>query len=133
MRKNLFNILLVVGVFMLCAGLLIPPYLLEKRRYAKSAKEGRALIPAVYAYKDKTGAWPKKLDDLVPDFLPALPVGWHYRWSEGYSPELTKLDAGHTELRYYFPPAEHTAFQPGADAGWIGSGGGGQTYLGADL
>jgi hypothetical protein len=131
-RKDLFNAGCLVGVLVLIFGASwVPAYVSERRRYPEAVAEGHALAAAVYAFKDKTGAWPSALGDLVPEFLPAVPPNWFYkRWEDDSGPWLSKLAGFHTYLRYYFPPTEHEAFPPGANAGWVRDDEGTNTYLG---
>jgi hypothetical protein len=119
-----------VGVFLLCAGIAIPPYLQHKRRYADAVAEGRVLVIAVYAFRDKSGTWPADLDALVPEFLTTLPKGWQYERREGSPPRLMNLARFHLRLEYYFPPTLHPSFRPGVDAGWVRNDEGNKTYLG---
>jgi hypothetical protein len=108
---------------------LIWAYRFDHERYATSLEEGRAIVRAVYAYKEKTGGWPQELKDLEPDFLPSIPERWTYGSPGGaVPPRLAKLCNFHTCLYYYFPPATHPAFPPGVNAGWICDNEGQESY-----
>jgi hypothetical protein len=130
MRKYLYEICICGGALLLAVALAIPPFLSERQRYPRSVAEGHVLTAAVYAYKEQKGEWPAQLDDLVPQFLPVVPNGWHYLRRPDEPPSLRKRAAHQTDLEYYFPPAEHPAFPPGTSAGWIKDDEGHETYLG---
>lgn len=55
--------------------LLTPAYSSGVNAFARSSAEAESADAAIAAelYRRKNGKWPAKLDDLVPDFLPAVP------------------------------------------------------------
>lgn len=45
------------------------------------AAEGQTIVAAMCRFKEQTGLWPQQLEELVPDYLPTVPSGWHYRYN----------------------------------------------------
>ena len=67
----------IVGKFYYMYTLLLSPaYTSAVDACARSAAERDSADSAIAAelYRRKNGKWPGKLDDLVPDFLPAVPI-----------------------------------------------------------
>ncbi|WP_165224753.1 hypothetical protein [Aquisphaera insulae] len=71
--------------------------------FARNIEKGRPLVQAVYAYRSDVGLYPERLEDLVPDYLAAVPEGWQYRApAEGVPARLQLHGAFHSFLSYYF-------------------------------
>jgi len=56
--------------------LLTPAYVQAVTAFSRNASETGSADAAIAAelYRRKNGKWPAKLDDLVPEFLPAVPT-----------------------------------------------------------
>jgi hypothetical protein len=48
-------------------------------RAVTAAQQGKALVTAIYAFKNRCGLWPSSLAELVPEYATSETVrGWHY-------------------------------------------------------
>jgi hypothetical protein len=79
----------LVGIFLIPLVLLAPlleEFLLIGGCDALNRRTGDAIIRALDAYKQDHGAYPEKLEALVPTYIPVLPFARcfaPYRWSRG--------------------------------------------------
>ena len=77
-------------------------------------------MQAVYGYRNATGLYPARLDDLVPGYIAATPIDWQYTPpSDGRPPRLQLHGAFHSYLNYYFARPSISKLSPGMwPEGW---------------
>jgi hypothetical protein len=129
-KKALILFALVIA---LCAlGLCVPLFgpILDPWFSARIPVQGKPLVRAIYAFKEKRGTWPSDLRDLCPEFLAEVPPGWRYdRPRREDPPNIMKHSPFRTYLIYFFPPRHDPRFPPGTTAGWIRYENGSEEYV----
>jgi type II secretory pathway pseudopilin PulG len=73
---SLLEVLLAAFVLLLLAAIALPAFTKtrDQRQTAECAADRDALATACRRYAIERGGWPARAADLVPDFLPAVPV-----------------------------------------------------------
>ena len=107
-KANIGWLLFGIGALVFCTPLGVIPALFYgvyfyPAQFARNIERGKPLVQAVYGYRNATGLYPARLDDLVPGYIAATPIDWQYTPpSDGRPPRLQLHGAFHSYLNYYF-------------------------------
>jgi hypothetical protein len=124
-KANIGWLLFGIGALVFCTPLGVIPAMFYgvyfyPAQFARNIERGKPLVQAVYGYRNATGLYPVRLDDLVPGYIPATPIDWQYTPpSVGRPPRLQLHGAFHSYLNYYFARPSNSKLSPGVwPEGW---------------
>ena len=84
-------------------------------RAERGFERARPVIEALDRYRAERGAYPDRLEQLVPEFLPAAALAVPRAAKEGYPLEYARQDSTYRlTFRYVGPGMNHCQYQPGA-------------------
>ena len=101
---------LLWALALLSMGRRFPP--LTKAQAIEIAEHNQFVVQAIYDYRADHGAYPKKMSDLVPTYIPSVPDEVENIVFEG---DTLNIAAGRPHTSVYF------VFYPGAE-GWYAGG-----------